>query len=219
MEEKNYKNSVDLKSEQVFKREYYDRQRNFDLGMKREKNLKNTLLNNGEEIRWEIKTDAQGNKTLYFYLETHQIGCGKKPIWELSGINVPTWTHFLASLPHPDDVEQFGRFQLHTTWTRDELFALIEKYLNENPDVEGKNRKIGLPYELDNSDDRNYHTYVKERCSSGGYRYSRGILIPIYILFDRFYLTNFDVEDFKPKNTLEDVMDWYEKENPKEENK
>ena len=191
-----YTNSTDLTQGQNYKT-YYDRNLNFDIGMRRQNNIINNQLNEGENLVWEIKTDYQANMTKNFFCETHQIKCGCIPVFEKSGINTPDWTHIMFGLPHPDDSPMLGDYLLTNTWTRKEFFRLVEKYLEENPDLEGRGRNIGLPYDAnENFPDEKWMTYLQEKCADGTKRYSRGLLIPVNILFDRFYISGRNIKDF-----------------------
>ena len=196
---KDYTNSVDVIQHHQLKQTYYDRNLNNDLGNKRQKNITLRKLNNGNVILWEIKTDAQTLASGYFFLETHQIKCGCKPVFEKSGVYTTDWTHFMVGIPDPDDVEMNGRYLLTCTWTRDELFSIMRKYIEENNE-EGRNRNIGFTEDVHKDfPDAYWMTYVIENCKDGTKRYSRGLRIPVHILFDRFYLTNMSAEVFKLK--------------------
>jgi len=165
---------------------YYDPQLNSQIGQEREKNIINRYFST-ENLIVEIKTDYRARETGNFFIEVEQILCGENK-WRDSGLKIDNDTRWwMIVIPQSNDTN-CENYHQH--------YIMIDKYdLRQKMNRLVKDKKYSQPQPLqDNVPDfvreghKSYYAYKVDRCPNGAKRYSRGILIPLGILSNQYYL-------------------------------
>ena len=182
----------DLTQPDVITKDYYSPSKNGKHGDNREKNIKKHY-NNKESNAWEIKTDYQIRQNLNVFFETHQILYSETE-WRESGLSLPVdiWHIGIPNSDNKDfnDLSMDNPIIKHTKT----IWKIIEKYIKSD-DLIVRGRGTLPLYVWEG--DKPYYTYTSDSKTDKGYweeRHSRGILVPLHILLNPFYL-----EDNGPK--------------------
>lgn len=177
----------DLTQPDVIRKDYYNLSKNTTTGNKRQDNIIKAHFNKETNI-WEIKSDysIRINGNVYFELEQILIN---ETSWRKSGLSLSTSNLWLIVIPSKEDKDCKNPDFPYVMLFRDTIIKKIKKYL-ETGNYEARNRNLPLPYYV-NEGDKPYHTYVKDKKEINGIlydRYNRGVLIPLDILINPYYL-------------------------------
>lgn len=165
---------------------YYDPQTNYHIGQDREKNLTRRYFTT-ENLIVEIKTDYRARETGNFFIEMEQILCGENK-WRDSGLKIENQTNWwMIVIPKSHDTYCEDYHQHYVMINKSDLKQKLNRLV--------KDKKYSKPQPLaDNAPDfireghKSYYAYKIDNCPQGGKRYSRGILIPIGLLSNPYYL-------------------------------